>query len=119
MASSKRFVQDVSIALGAFFDSPELVAPVAFESAGPFVERSDPLGVRAIETLAAIAAHLDQTDVAKHAKVLGDRRLCEAEGYNDVAHGTLAGREIVQNVSTTRFGDGVERVRRRGCPRHS
>src|SRR5688500_15507349 len=52
MASSKRSVQDVSIALGAFFDSRELVAPVAFESAGPFVERSDPHCVRAIETLA-------------------------------------------------------------------
>ena len=91
MDSSQRFVQDVSIALGAFFDSPELVAPVAFESAGPFVERSDPFSVRAIEALAAVAAHLDQPDVTKHAEVLGHRRLRKAQRHNDVTDGTLAG----------------------------
>src|SRR5687768_16593699 len=100
----------MSIALGAFFDSRELVAPVAFESTGPFVKRSDSHCVRAIEGLAALPAHLHQADVAKHAQVLGDRRLREAQRYNDVADGTLARREIVQDVSTTRFGDGVERV---------
>jgi glyoxylase-like metal-dependent hydrolase (beta-lactamase superfamily II) len=106
------------MALGAFLDSPELVAPVAFESGRPFVERPDPLGVRAIENLAAVTPHLHQADVTKHAEVLGDRRLRKAQRYNDVADGTLAGCEIVQDVSTTRFGDGVERVRRRGSARH-
>src|SRR5688572_1459519 len=109
----------MSIALGAFFDSRELVAPVAFESTGPFVERSDPRCVRAIEALAAVATHFHQADVEKHAEVLGDRRLCQAQRYDDVADRTLARREIVQDVSTTRFGDGVEGVRRRGGARHS
>ena len=61
-----------SIALGAFLHSCELVAPVALEPGGPFVERSDPLCVGAIEHLAAVTPHVHQADVTKHAEVLGD-----------------------------------------------
>jgi hypothetical protein len=104
--------------LGAFFDSPKLVPPVALEAAGPIVERSEPPGVRAIKDPAAIAPHLDQADVAKYPEVLGDRRLGEAQRGRDVPDGTRVGREIVQDVSTPRFGDGVERVRRGGGARH-
>jgi hypothetical protein len=106
------------IALGAFLDSHELVAPVAFESAGPFVERPDPFRVRAIEHLAAVTPYLDEADVAKHAEVLGDRRLRKVQRRDDVADGTLAGREIIQDVTTTWFSDGIEGIRRRGGARH-
>jgi hypothetical protein len=82
------------------------------------VERSNPLCVRAVEDLAAVTPLLNQANVAKHSEVLGDRRLREAQRHDDVANGMLSGREIVQDVSTPRFGDGVEGVRRRGGARH-
>ena len=62
------------------------------------MERSDPLCVGAIENLTAVTPHVHQADVTKHAEVLGDRRLREAQRDNDVADGTLAGRKIVQDV---------------------
>src|SRR4029077_1736951 len=75
MTSSKPSVRVSLIALGAFLDSHELVAPVAFESAGPFVERSDFRCVGAIEHLATVAPRVHQADIAKHAEMFGDRRL--------------------------------------------
>ena len=55
-------------ALGALLDATELVLPVALELARPFVERADGLGVGAIEHLAAVAPHVDEADVAQHAR---------------------------------------------------
>jgi len=105
--------------LGAFFDSCELRAPVAFESAGPLVKWSEVLCVGAIEHLTAVTSHVYQADVAENPEVFGHRRLREAQRPDDVADGTLAGREIVQDLSPTRFGDGVEGVGGRGGARHS
>jgi hypothetical protein len=60
-----------SIALGAFLDARKLAVPVTLELAGPVVERPDSSGVRPVEDLTAVATHVDQADVSKHAKVLG------------------------------------------------
>src|SRR5262245_56434453 len=56
--------------LGAFLDSAELAAPVAFETAGPFVDRLECLRVRTIKRVAAIAPHLDQANFQEHPEVL-------------------------------------------------
>jgi len=87
------FGHELSIALSAFLDARELVVPVAFKSAGPFVERSDLWSVRAIEDLAAVTAYIDQADVAQDPEVFGDGRLREAQRDNDVADGMFPGRE--------------------------
>lgn len=105
--------------LGAFLDSCELLVPIAFESAGPFMQRSDVLGVRAIEHLTAVTPDVDQTDVQEYPQVFGDGRLREAQRLHDIADRTLAGREVVQDVSATRFGDRVEGVGGRSGARHS
>jgi hypothetical protein len=47
----------------------------AFEFAGPLVQRLDGLGIRLIEHLAAVAAHPNETDLAKDAQMLGGRLL--------------------------------------------
>jgi hypothetical protein len=95
---------------GAFLDSGELVAPVALEAAGPFVDRLDCIRVRTIERPAAVAPHLYQADVQKHPEVLGDGRLGKAKRHNDVADGVLGGGEEVQDVSPAGLGDGIEAV---------
>ena len=72
--------------------SRELLAPGPLESAGPFVERSEPRCVRAIENLAAVAPDVYKADVAKDSEVLGYRRLGEAQGRDDVTDGMRARR---------------------------
>lgn len=99
-------------------DSLELVAPIAFESAGPIVHWPQRLGVCSIEDLATVSARLDEADVVKHTEVLGDRRLREAEGESDLADRLLVGSEVRQDRTSTGFGDGIERVRRRGGTSH-
>jgi hypothetical protein len=74
------------------------------------VKRSDFLWVRAVEHVAALTPDIDQADVQQYLQVFGHRRLGEPESHNDIAHGMLPWREIFQDVSTSRLGDGVERV---------
>ena len=84
--------------------------PEAFEGFGPFMKRADCLGVGAIEHVAAIAANVNQANVAQHPEVLGDRRLTETQVGNDFADFALLQGEVVQDVPAARFGDGVEGV---------
>jgi hypothetical protein len=88
----------------------ELVPPVAFEPARPFVEGPDALRVRSIEHLPPFAPDVDEADVQQHPKMFRDRGLRQAERRHDVADRTLASRQIVQNVSTTRLGNRIEGV---------
>ena len=69
----------LSVALGAFFDAGQLVSPVTLEPAGPFMERPDPISVRSIENLSAVAPRLDQADVSKHPEVFGHGWLGQAK----------------------------------------
>jgi hypothetical protein len=83
------------------------------------VERTDLWSVRTIEDLAAVTPCIDQADVAQDPEVFGDGRLREAQRDNDIADGMFPGREKLQDVSTSRFGDGVEGVRCRRGPGHT
>jgi hypothetical protein len=96
--------------LGAFLDSAELVAPVAFETAGPFVDRPDCLRVRTIKRVAAVAPHLDQPDLEEHPKVFGDGGLGEVEGLHDLADRAFARGQEVEDVPPAGFGDRVKAV---------
>ena len=92
--------------------------PETFELAGPVVEGLDGVGVGLVEHLAAIAAHANEADFAEDAEMLGDGRLLEAEGDDDVANGALLEGEIGEDVAAARFGDGVEGVGGGGGTRH-
>jgi hypothetical protein len=86
------------------------MTPEAFERPRPFVERPDCLCVRAVEHLASVASHMDETDVAKHLQVLRHGRLCQLEGVNDVGDGAFIGREKGEDVAAPGFGNRVENV---------
>src|SRR6266540_1416226 len=95
------------------------MSPVPLELPRPFVQRSDALRVGAVENLAPFAPHVDETDVAQHAQMLGYRGLRQPERVDDGADGPLAKREIVQDLTPPRLGDGVEGVGCGGRPRHN
>src|SRR5579862_2317623 len=88
----------VDSSFGAFLHPQQLVAPVTLEGARPFVERPDRLGIRAIEPLAARAAHAHQTHIPENAQVLRYRRLPEPQGRRDLPHRPLAHRQIAEDL---------------------
>lgn len=111
-------IYSASFLFRALLDSRELSAPVALEPAGPVVHRLNLIGVGAVERLPSMAAHHYQTDVVKHAQVLRHGRLRETKGKNDVADGSFAWREVLQDVSSPRLGDRIEEVGGRRGTRH-
>ena len=82
------------------------MTPEALEGARPFVERPEGFRVGAIEHAAAVAAHVDETGLAEHAKVLRDRRLLEVQAVHDVPDRALLKRKKIENLSPTWLGDG-------------
>jgi hypothetical protein len=107
-------------ALGAFFDSTDLVAPVSLVHFNPVVDGLEFAGVEPIETASASPTDGNQPDAAEDAEVLGDGRLREAEGVDQVSHGVFAAAgEQVDDPPAARFGDGVEDVGGRGCSCHA
>ena len=74
--------------------------PVAFKCAGPLIQGADGFGVGAVVFVAAMAAHVNQTNASQYAKMLGHERLVKAEVFHDVANGALTLREIVPLPST-------------------
>src|SRR5438270_12241760 len=84
--------------------------PVALEGCGPLVEGANGFGVGAVELLAAMTAHANEPDVAQHAKVLGDGRLLEAEGCDDVSDGPLGAGEVGEDLAAAGLGDSVEGI---------
>jgi len=104
--------------LRAFLYASQLMRPVTFKRAGPFMERPDRLGVGAIKHLAAVAADVNQANFEQHAEVLGDGGLREMESGDDVVYGALLGYEERENVAPAGFGDGVEGVGGGGGARH-
>src|SRR5437016_14587501 len=91
--------------LGALSDARQLAAPVALEVLRPFVNGTQRLGVRAVEDLSRLAAHVDQAHVPEHLEVLRHRRLTEAELPDDVADGTLAVGEKNEDVAAAGLGN--------------
>jgi hypothetical protein len=100
-------------------DAKQLLAPVALEPAGPFMQRPDCFGVGAIEDAAPFATHVDQADLAQHLQMFGNRWLPEAERRDHVADRTFLGRKVVEDFASPGFGYRVERIRRRGGARHT
>ena len=93
------------------FDAPKLPAPMLGEHAGPVVYRFECLGVRSIQDPPAVAPQGDEVDISQHVQVLRDRRLPQLERLGDFAHRPFIGRDELEDLSTTGFGNGVERIR--------
>ena len=96
-----------------FLDAVELLIPERLEGPDPVVNRLEAFGVQRVEPLLARATHGDKTDFPQDAQVLGDLRLGQAERRDHVVDRLLALGEQVENLPTSRFGDGVEGVRGR------
>src|SRR3954468_16128389 len=77
------------VALGAFLDSIELIAPVAFEESGPFMERPERRGVRSIQDLPPVAAGADDADVPQHSQVLRHGGLRQLQRVDDFVYRSL------------------------------
>lgn len=84
--------------------------PETFELARPLVQRADFLRVRSIEHLAAIASHMDQTNIPQHPKVLRYTRLLQPESNHNLTDRALLEREVIQYLAPSRLGDSVEGV---------
>src|SRR3954469_1452570 len=106
------------VALGAFLDSIELIAPVAFEESGPFMERPERRGVGSIQDLPPVAAGADDADVPQHSQVLRHGGLRQLHRVHDfVDRSLIAGNEL-ENRTALRFGNRIEDVGARGGPGH-
>jgi hypothetical protein len=99
-------------------DARELVPPIAFESARPLIDGPDCFDVGAIQNLATIPPQIDETNIAKDAQMLGDRRLRQAQCHNDLPDRTLVGCEEIEDGAPLRFGNGVEHIRVRSSTWH-
>src|SRR5262245_9751827 len=93
------------------FDAPKLPAPMLSEHAGPVVYRFACLGVRSIQDPPAVAPQGDEGDSSNHVQVLRDRWLSQLECISDFAARPFIGRDELEDLSTTGFGNGVERIR--------
>jgi hypothetical protein len=87
-----------------------LVVPELFEFAGPFVKRADGVGVGSVKHLAAVTADMDEANIVKHAEMLGDGWLCNAESRNNIADRMFLSSEITKDVAPARLGHGVEGI---------
>jgi hypothetical protein len=85
----------------------------------PVVNRSQRVGFCSVQNPSAIPPHRHQPDIAQHLQVFRHRGLLEGKSVGDFANRSLFGRNEFENVPTTRFGDRVERIRRRGSARHA
>jgi len=104
------FFTDAHLRFGAFLDAIQLVGPIALECSGPLMQGLDRLGVGAVELVAAIAARLDEADVAQHAEVFGHRRLIESQDGHDLAHRKLFHDKQGKNLPAPRLSHRVENI---------
>ncbi|HSS06476.1 MAG TPA: hypothetical protein VLK83_04980 [Rhodanobacteraceae bacterium] len=82
--------------------------PEAAERSEPRVELHQRLRPNPVKTPLRINPRLDETRLAQHPQVLGNRRLRQSQALFDVAHGSLGGREQAQDGAAVRFGDDGE-----------
>jgi hypothetical protein len=102
----------------ALLDPTELLTPVAFECAGPFVQRPDGMRIRAIPDLSAVTPGMNEAHVAKNPQVFRDRRLRHSERIYDLADRPLVPGQDLEDRASLRFGNRVEHVRARCGTRH-
>ena len=72
----------------------------------------------AIQHAPAFTAGANEANIAQHAQMLGDGGLLQAQAEDDLADGTFLGREIVEDLTAARLGDGVEGIGSGGGARH-
>jgi hypothetical protein len=82
--------------------------PEAAVGVEPGVELGERLGAEAVPAALGVAADLDEAGVAEGAKVLGDGGLGEGKAVDEVADGSLAGAEEVEDAPAGGVGEGVE-----------
>src|SRR4051794_16781079 len=93
------------------------VTPECVEAAGPQtavggepqVELEQGFGVEGVEPALAVGADLDQPRLAQHAQVLRDAGLADADGVDELAHGSLPVEQQLEDPLPMRFGDGFGR----------
>src|SRR4029079_1528898 len=100
------------------FDPAQLATPVLSEQAAPVVNDAKRVGIGSIERPPPVAAHRDQVDIEQDLEVFGHRRLLERERVGDLADRSLFAGDEFENLPSPWFGDGVERIRRRGGACH-
>jgi hypothetical protein len=88
--------------------------PRALEGAHPVVDGLQCWTVDAVPAVSTVGADEHETDGTQHTEVLGHLRLSEAEPIDELSHGGLPVAQGIEEDTTARLGDGVERVRR-GC----
>ena len=93
------------------FDAPKLPAPMLGEHTGPIVNRFESLCVRSVHDPPAVASQSDELDVSEHVQVLGDGRLRQLDRLGNFADRPFIGRDELEDVSATGFGNGVEWIR--------
>ena len=93
------------------FNAPKLPAPMLGEHAGPVMDRLERPCVRSIQDPPAVAPHGHEIDIPEHVQVLRDGRLPQLKCLGNFADRPFTGRDELEDVSATRFGNGVERIR--------
>ena len=93
------------------FNAPKLPTPMLGEHAGPVMDRLERPCVRSIQDPPAVAPHGHEIDIPEHVQVLRDGRLPQLKCLGNFADRPFTGRDELEDVSATRFGNGVERIR--------
>ena len=105
------------VAFGAFFDSLELVTPLAFEPAGPFMQRLESVPGSCDRAPVFHPPRVDQPDVAQHSQMLRDRRLRRGRAPRRSRSPAVRRRRELEDVAAPWFSnrvEGVELVAARG-----
>lgn len=74
----------------------------------PLVELPKGLGAQTVEPPLAFSAHVDEAGVAQHLEMPGHAGLVHADGFDELAHRSLALANGVEDPTTGRLGDHVE-----------
>src|SRR5437773_2534262 len=99
-----------SFLLRVCFDAPELPAPVLREHPAPVVNRAKCRCIRSVQDSLAVPSDGDEADLPKHLQVLRRRRLLHLEGVGDIADRSLLCGNELENVTTARLRNGIERI---------
>ncbi len=83
---------------------------MSLERLGPVVQRFERTRVRSVECPTPITARADEIHAVQHPQMLGYRWLLKFQRIHDLADRALAGRQVAEDVTATRLGNGVEDV---------
>jgi hypothetical protein len=96
----------------------EPIGPGALVAHHPLMNRLQRRPVQSIEPLSALGTDVNDTNLSEHPQVLRDLRLTEPEQPDELADRPLTVDEEIEKLSSSRFGDRVERVGCRRCSCH-